>query len=366
METYAPSGEVSGEPNRRLGFRRICYALGMISGYQERVTRAKISFPPPPSRGTYVHCDSWFSGIDSAMSSTGNSNPQQQWEYPLYAIQKGNKAQLIRSLSEEDLRNLQLHNKMYFDARNRFLLFEIMKRNYGEWERFIKTLENPELRVRGDAMTELDRLMLNFLSSVNALFNHFKVHFSRVPLGDDSKKKFDGYVRNLEKTNANYAFFADLRDFVQHCGLPVSHMQRTQDCAGKIALTVTTEASCLVENCVDWRRAWRRSGLTKDSGSFDLVSMMKVLRQTLIEDFGKFTASIYGPPLIETHNFFATLDIEAEKALGDGAQMVVVDSFASQPGGNGAVHFQIETSFLPRDVFKEVGITLTPNPTSHP
>jgi hypothetical protein len=40
-------------------------------------------------------------------------------------------------------------------------------------------------------MTELDRLMLNFLSSVNALFNHFKVHFCRFAVGDDSKKKFD-------------------------------------------------------------------------------------------------------------------------------------------------------------------------------
>jgi hypothetical protein len=76
----------------------------------------------------------------------------------------------------------------------------MIKRNYGEWERFIKTLEDPELRVRGDAMTELDRLMLNFLSSVNALFNHFKVHFRRLAVADDSDKKFKDYVRNLEKS----------------------------------------------------------------------------------------------------------------------------------------------------------------------
>ena len=72
-----------------------------------------------------------------------------------------------------------------------------MKRNYGEWERFIKTLKDPELRVKGDAMTELDRLMLNFLSSVNALFNHFKVHFCRVPVGDDSKKRFSAAAQRL-------------------------------------------------------------------------------------------------------------------------------------------------------------------------
>jgi hypothetical protein len=297
------------------------------------------------------------------MQPTDQPTPQQEWKYPLYAVQKGNNSQPFRSLSEDDLRDLALHQKRYFDARNRFRLFEIMKRNYGEWERFIKTLEDPELRVRGDTMTELDRLMLNFLSSVNALFNHFKVHFSRAPVGDVSKKKFDEYVENLEKTNTNYAFFADFRDFVQHCGLPIGNMRRTENRAGKITLTVTTEAAWLVANCGEPKRVFRRSGITKDSGSFDLVSMMKVLRQTLIEDFGKFTASIYGPALVETHNFFATLDIEADKALREDAQMVVIESASSWPGENGAVHFQAETSLLPRDVLKEVGITATPNQT---
>ena len=72
----------------------------------------------------------------------------------------------------------------------------------------------------------------------------------------------------------------------------------------------------------------------------------------------------HGPPLLETHNFFATLDIDAEKAMGDGAQTVLVESFERQPGEKGAVHFHVETSFIPRDVFREVGITLTPIPES--
>jgi hypothetical protein len=238
------------------------------------------------------------------MQSFDSSSPQQQWRYPLYAVQKGNNAVPLRSLSEDDLQSLQRHNKLYFDARNRFRLFEIMKRNYGEWERFIKTLEDPKLRVSGDAMTELDRLMLNFLSSVSALFNHFKVHFCRFAVGDDSKKKFDDYVRNLEKTNRTYAFLADFRNFVQRCELPVGHMQRTETGAGKVTLTVTTEASWLVENCSNWRRTWRRSRLTKDSGCFDLISMMKDLRQLLIEDLASsplpFTALLYSKPTISS------------------------------------------------------------------
>jgi hypothetical protein len=50
--------------------------------------------------------------------------------------------------------------------------------------------------------------------------------------------------------------------------------------------------------------------------------------------------------------------------MGDGARTVLVESFESQPGENGAIYFHIETSFIPRDVFREVGITLTPIPVS--
>jgi hypothetical protein len=150
------------------------------------------------------------------IQSFDSSDPRQQLMYPLYAVQKGNNTVPLRSLSEDDLQNLRVHNKLYFDARNRFELFEIMKRNYGEWERFIKSLEDPELRVRGDAMSELDRLMLNFLSSVNALFNHFKVHFCRFTVGDDSKKKFDQYVRNLETTTT---LMPSLPIFVISCSI---------------------------------------------------------------------------------------------------------------------------------------------------
>ena len=43
------------------------------------------------------------------MQSLDSSNPQQlQWSYPLYAVQKNNDAVLLRSLSEDDLQNLQL------------------------------------------------------------------------------------------------------------------------------------------------------------------------------------------------------------------------------------------------------------------
>ena len=52
-----------------------------------------------------------------------------------------------------------------------------------------------------NAMTELDRLMLNFLSSVNALFHDFKIQIRRLAVADDSDKKFKECVRNLEKTN---------------------------------------------------------------------------------------------------------------------------------------------------------------------
>ncbi len=41
----APSGEVYGEPNSRLAFRRPRYTVGTISGDQDIITRPKLAFP---------------------------------------------------------------------------------------------------------------------------------------------------------------------------------------------------------------------------------------------------------------------------------------------------------------------------------
>jgi hypothetical protein len=283
-------------------------------------------------------------------------------KYPLLASHKNGAAQQIRPLSEEEIAGLEVHKKRYFSTGNRFKLFAMMKQNYGAWDRFVADLQDPTLSVNGDIMLELDRLMLNFLSSVNALFNHFKVHAARGENGKSETAAFKKYVKNLEATNPTYAFFSDLRDFVQHCGLPIGSVNRTQNAeTGVIVLKVTTDAAWLIENSGDWRRQWRRSGLTKDRGSMDLLAMMTEVRQVLIEEFGKFTATIYGPRLVETHNFFAELQIEAEKVGGEGAQSIVVESFAQQPGAApGVQHFQVQTSILPQDVLKEIGITITP------
>jgi hypothetical protein len=213
-------------------------------------------------------------------------------------------------------------------------------------------------------MMELDRLMLNTLSSVNALFNHFRVHFHRTFKGTDKEHAFRDYVKEREKANPTYALFADLRDFVQHCGLPIGNVQQTQRPGGPITLKVTAEVSWFIENNGDGRNPWKRSNLTAANGTLDFIELMKSFRRFLIEDFGVFTASTYGPRLLEAHNFYATLKDEVEKVGGTESEMVVVESLHTQPGDQpGVTHFQFETSLLPQDMLKELGITVTPKTT---
>jgi hypothetical protein len=298
------------------------------------------------------------------MSSALLTSPLVEFKYPVLASQKGLNVQPIRSLSDQEIATLDSHKKAFIDARGRFKLFEIVKRNFGEWERFIQVLEDPELKVVGDSMMELDRLMLNTLSSVNALFNHFRVHFRRTFKGTEKEHAFRDYVKDREKTNPTYAIFADLRDFVQHCGLPIGNVQQTQRPGGPITLKVTAEASWFIENDGDGRDPWKRSKLTAASGTLDFIELMKSFRLFLIEDFGVFTASTYGPRLLEAHNFYATLKEEVENIGGSDSEMVVVESVQTQPREQaGVTHFQFETSLLPQDMLKELGITVTPKAT---
>ncbi len=73
--------------------------------------------------------------------------------------------------------------------------------------------------------TEMNRRFLNFLSMARSYLDHTETHLKR-RFGGDSKehlafKKFTG--QQFDGTFA-YRFFAKLRNYAQHCGMPVHHI----------------------------------------------------------------------------------------------------------------------------------------------
>src|SRR5471030_2218204 len=82
--------------------------------------------------------------LNYEMSSALLTFPLVEFKYPVLASKKGLNVQPIRSLSDQEIATLDSHKKAFIDARGRFKLFEIVKRNFGEWERFIQVLEDPE------------------------------------------------------------------------------------------------------------------------------------------------------------------------------------------------------------------------------
>jgi hypothetical protein len=76
----------------------------------------------------------------------------------------GNRLQFVRDLSSDEIAKHEKHISFFTDARSRFHLFKILGRNYVEWTSYINLLLNPLTNNDEDAMLQLDRLLLNYLT----------------------------------------------------------------------------------------------------------------------------------------------------------------------------------------------------------
>lgn len=84
----------------------------------------------------------------------------------------------VRELTEEEVNRSDEFMAVAAEARNRFRLFQILHLNYESWHSFTKSLLRPE-DLGADETIELDRLMLNFLTSARALIDHFRQYYVR-------------------------------------------------------------------------------------------------------------------------------------------------------------------------------------------
>jgi hypothetical protein len=134
---------------------------------------------------------------------------------------------LVRELSQEEVDKLEVYTKVVTTNRKRFALFLIVKRNYAEWFQYTTTLLKPITGLTDDELSELDRLMLNFLSSARSLIDHFAQYYKQTHRNTSKEEKYSEYMAKLETHCWAFAFFQDLRNFTQHCGLPIGRYSRT-------------------------------------------------------------------------------------------------------------------------------------------
>lgn len=73
---------------------------------------------------------------------------------------------------------------------------------------------------------EINRQALNFLSSVRTYLDHHETSISRRHgRNSENLKRFHKYCSDAYDSSFSYRFLYKLRNYAQHCGLPISHIE---------------------------------------------------------------------------------------------------------------------------------------------
>lgn len=128
---------------------------------------------------------------------------------------------VIRSLTESEAKTVKTFGTIYSLVETRINLLKIVERNFRELSKFTSS-HTSDSRTDVDYRLELDRLILNYLSTGYGLHEQFKRHVAKN--SPESQVLFRKFVEELETKSFAYAFFRDFRNYAQHCELPVGRV----------------------------------------------------------------------------------------------------------------------------------------------
>ena len=230
------------------------------------------------------------------------------------------------------------------------MLFQILELNYKEWTTYHTAMLTPGKREGNDQLA-LDRLLFNFLASAYAVTEQFRVSYKRRFRRNAAKlKEYEDFISNFYANSWSCAFFADLRDYAQHCGLPTEGVHRHES-RHRIEISITQESATLLRNY----KRWTRSKLTQKHGTLDLIDMTQEYYHRLRRYYGQFVAKAFYPELESIDNFYGQLTEEV-RAQRPAARMVFLTENLKRKEGS-RINYKVTFVQPPNSVFEELGIT---------
>jgi len=176
-------------------------------------------------------------------------------------------------------------------------LFEIAFQNKNEFvdtlNRDIKQMILSSLSISGDKKTyyknhlNFNRLFLNYLSSIKTFIDHNDTNIKR-RYGKDSDevKEFTKITNYYFDNSFAYRFFSKLRNYAQHCGMPLQEfaisVTRTEENGYVGSSELGFSPKDLLENFDDWGRIVKED-LKKRSSNFPLAPLVEEMTQVLLD-----------------------------------------------------------------------------------
>lgn len=142
----------------------------------------------------------------------------------------------VQLINEETYINFKKHLRIIEEVDNSLDLFLILEQNYreiielhnGHFKIFFDQTNNP-LELNNNEYTflkiEVNRIIINYLSSFRMLVDHYDRVLNK-QFGKSSNE-YKQFIKHLSETYDNYfeyRFVYKLRNFCQHCGLPVTEI----------------------------------------------------------------------------------------------------------------------------------------------
>ena len=173
---------------------------------------------------------------------------------------------LIRPISSADMDKIKISMKKLGDFGSCCTLYEICDKNYQSILSYHVAIKDnfPLNRHRDyeymeEAFQEMNRLLLNYLSSFKTFIDHLTTRYTRLhQQGHSFLDDFKKLTAACYDGNFPYRFFSKLRDYVQHCGLPLGSMNinKYPDQQGNVIIEVSISIDR--DNLISSYKKWGR------------------------------------------------------------------------------------------------------------
>ena len=261
----------------------------------------------------------------------------------------------IRDLTESELRSETKYRARFVEIVSRFSLFRILEKNYQEWWSYTRKLLMPGTRDFEQDRLELNRFLMNYLSSAYSIVEHMeKSYTQRFRRDPDKRNQYGDFISRLVKDSFAYAFFMDFRDYAQHQETPIGNYNRNE--------TMHSVEISIHQNSEDLSkqpRDWKRSNLTAANGDLDLLALTQEFNHFMSHNFARFMVDALNPDLKEIDEFYWGLTQEV-RHMTPNARMVFLEKLTETPERT-RVNFKYTIVQPPNAPYEELGIPVNRN-----
>ena len=263
----------------------------------------------------------------------------------------------IRELTSEQSAELEDFLAEFIKLRQRFTLLHVLDENHEALNSFISQLRAAGRYDANNTLSEANRHLMNYLSAAYSLRQHLGTALKR-DFGRKSEQcsKYQTFLHLLEQKCFDYAFIQDFRNFVQHCGFPVGHLQLTREQTGNV-VTINYAKADLLNEYDKWEKSDLRN---RPETEFDLLLITQRHHRVVLNEFPVVIHASYGTNLDRIESFFLCLQAEARKIDQNAVAKLVTELPANPEQG------RITFRDIPQNPLAELGLSRKEATSSQP